>query len=152
MKLSTNFTLGELTKSQTATRRNIDNTPPAAALDYLQLLVDNVLQPVRTHFGRAVTISSGYRSPQLNVAIGGSPTSHHCLGMAADFEIMGMDNKELATWVRDNLKFTQLILEFYEDGDTNSGWVHVGYDPADLKCQVLRARRVNGKTVYSQGL
>jgi zinc D-Ala-D-Ala carboxypeptidase len=152
VRLSKNFTLGELTKSQTAIRRGIDNTPSLAAIDYLQGLVDNVLQPVRDHFGKPVDISSGYRSPQLNVAIGGSPTSHHCLGMAADFEIMGMDNKELAQWVRDNLKFTQLILEFYTDGDTNSGWVHVGYDPKDLKCQVLRARKVNGKTVYSQGL
>jgi zinc D-Ala-D-Ala carboxypeptidase len=152
VRLSKNFTLGELTKSQTAIRRSIDNTPSLAAIDYLQALVDNVLQPVRDHFGKPVDISSGYRSPQLNVAIGGSPTSHHCLGMAADFEIMGMDNKELAQWVRDNLKFTQLILEFYTDGDPNSGWVHVGYDPKDLKCQVLRARKVNGKTTYSQGL
>jgi hypothetical protein len=152
MRLSKNFTLGELTKSQTATRRSIDNTPSLATIDYLQALVDNVLQPVRDHFGKPVDISSGYRSPQLNVAIGGSSTSHHCLGMAADFEIMGMDNKELAQWVRDNLKFTQLILEFYTDGDPNSGWVHVGYDPADLKQEVLRARKVNGKTQYSVGL
>jgi zinc D-Ala-D-Ala carboxypeptidase len=152
VRLSKNFTLGELTKSQTAIRRSIDNTPSLTAIDNLQLLVDNVLQPVRDHFKKPVDISSGYRSPQLNVAIGGSPTSHHCLGMAADFEIMGMDNKELAIWVRDNLKFTQLILEFYNDGDTNSGWVHVGYDARDLKQQVLRARKVNGKTVYSQGL
>jgi zinc D-Ala-D-Ala carboxypeptidase len=152
MRLSKNFTLSELTKSQTATRRGIDNTPSLTAIDNLQLLVDNVLQPVRDHFKKPVDISSGYRSPQLNVAIGGSATSHHCLGMAADFEIMGMDNKELAIWVRDNLKFTQLILEFYNDGDTNSGWVHVGYDARDLKQQVLRARKVNGKTVYSQGL
>jgi len=152
VRLSKNFTLGELTKSQTAIRRSIDNTPSAAATNYLQGLVDNVLQPVRDHFKKPVDISSGYRSPQLNVAIGGSSTSHHCLGMAADFEIMGMDNKELAQWVRDNLKFTQLILEFYTDGDPNSGWVHVGYDPVDLKCEVLRARKVNGKTIYSQGL
>jgi zinc D-Ala-D-Ala carboxypeptidase len=152
MKLSKNFTLGELTKSQTATRHGIDNTPSLTTIDNLQVLVDNVLQPIREHFNRPVTISSGYRSPAINKIIGGSDTSHHSRGMAADFEIMGMDNKELATWIRDNLKYTQLILEFYEDGDANSGWVHVGYDPTDLKCQVLRARRVNGKTVYSTGI
>jgi hypothetical protein len=152
MKLSKNFTLGELIKSQTAIRHSIDNTPSLTAIDNLQVLVDNVLQPIREHFGRPVTISSGYRSPDINRIIGGSDTSHHSRGMAADFEIMGMDNKELAQWIQDNLKFTQLILEFYTDGDPNSGWVHVGYDPKDLKCQVLRARKVNGRTQYSVGL
>lgn len=152
MKLSKNFSLAEFTKSQTAVRRGIDNTPSLTAIDNLQLLVDNVLQPVRDHFGRSVTISSGYRSPQLNTAIGGSATSDHCLGMAADIEIAGVDNKELATYIRDNLPFTQLILEFYIDGVPDSGWVHVSYDKNDVKKQVLRADRVDGKTKYSQGL
>jgi hypothetical protein len=151
MKLSPHFSLAEFTKSQTAVRRGIDNTPSLATVDNLQLLVDNVLQPVRLNFGRPVTISSGYRSPELNVAIGGSATSDHCLGMAADIEIVGVDNKVLAQWIRQNTKFTQLILEFYTDGAPDSGWVHVSYDKNDLKCEVLRASKVNGRTQYTRG-
>jgi zinc D-Ala-D-Ala carboxypeptidase len=151
MKLSPHFNLAEFTKSQTAVRRNIDNTPSLTAIDNLQLLVDNVLQPVRLNFGRPVTVSSGYRSPHLNVAIGGSPTSDHCLGMAADIEIVGVDNRELANYIRYNLKYTQLILEFYTDGVADSGWVHVSYDKNNLKCEVLRATKVNGKTKYTRG-
>lgn len=152
MKLSPHFSLSEFTKSQTAVRRNIDNTPSLTVIDNLQLLVDNVLQPIRLHFGLPITISSGYRSPQLNTAIGGSATSDHCLGMAADIEIIGVDNKQLAIYIRDNLPFTQLILEFYTKGVADSGWVHVSYDKADIKKQVLSAAKVNGKTTYLQGL
>lgn len=151
MKLSKNFSLHELTKSETAVRRGIDNTPSLTVIDNLQALVDNVLQPVRDKLG-PVVITSGYRSPQLNTAIGGSPTSDHCLGMAADCEVLGMDNKQFARWVEENLKFTQLILEFYTEGLPDSGWVHISYDPKDLKCQVLTAKKVNGKTVYSKGI
>lgn len=151
MKLSKNFSLHELTKSETAVRRGIDNTPSLTVIDNLQALVDNVLQPVRDKLG-PVVITSGYRSPQLNTAIGGSPTSDHCLGMAADCEVLGMDNKQFARWVEENLKFTQLILEFYTEGLPDSGWVHISYDPKDLKCQVLTAKKINGKTVYSKGI
>jgi len=150
MKLSYNFTLAELTKSDVAIRRAIDNTPSLAIIDNLQVLVDNVLQPVRNALG-PIIVTSGYRSPAVNVAVGGSPTSDHCLGMAADIEIVGLDNKVLAQYVRDNFKFTQLILEFYIDGQPNSGWVHVSYDPKDLKCEVLRAIKKDGKTVYTKG-
>ena len=150
MKLSYNFTLAELTKSEVAIRRAIDNTPSLAIIDNLQALVDNILQPVRNALG-PVIVTSGYRSPAVNVAVGGSPTSDHCLGMAADIEIVGLDNKVLAQYVRDNFKFTQLILEFYIDGQPNSGWVHVSYDPKDLKCEVLRAVKKDGKTVYTKG-
>lgn len=150
MKLSYNFTLAELTKSEVAIRRAIDNTPSLAIIDNLQALVDNILQPVRNALG-PVIVTSGYRSPAVNVAVGGSPTSDHCLGMAADIEIVNLDNKVLAQYVRDNFKFTQLILEFYIDGQPNSGWVHVSYDPKDLKCEVLRAVKKDGKTVYTKG-
>jgi len=152
MRLSKNFTLGELTKSQTATRHSIDNTPSLTTIDNLQLLVDNVLQPVRLHFGRPVTISSGYRSPKLNTAIGGSATSDHTKGQAADIEIVGVDNKVLAEFIRDNLPFTQLILEFYIDGVADSGWVHVSYDKDNLKKEVLKATKNSAnKTVYTRG-
>jgi zinc D-Ala-D-Ala carboxypeptidase len=151
MKLSTNFTLEELCKSEVATRRSIDNTPSKDVINNLQSLVNNVLQPIRDRLG-AITINSGYRSPAVNVAVGGSPTSDHCLGMAADIEIINFDNKELAEYIKDLFPFTQLILEFYENGISNSGWVHVSYDPNDLKCQCLRAVKQNGKTVYLKGI
>ena len=151
MKLSANFSLSELTKSDTAVRKGIDNTPDATVTASLQALVDNILQPIRDKFGR-VKITSGYRSPELNASIGGSKTSHHCYGYAADFEVEGKDNKELAEWIRDNLQFTQLILEFYTPGDPNSGWVHCSYNAEDLKAQVLTATKVDGKTKYVTGI
>lgn len=151
MKLSKNFTLHELTKSDMAVRKSIDNTPSLTVIDNLQVLVDEVLQPIRNNLG-PVIVTSGYRSPKLNVAIGGSPTSDHCLGMAADIEVLDMDNWKLANYIADNLKFTQLILEFYINGLPDSGWVHVSYDKNDLKKEVLTAKKVNGKTVYERGL
>tara|TARA_B110000285_G_scaffold142097_1_gene158884 strand:- start:362 stop:808 length:447 start_codon:yes stop_codon:yes gene_type:complete len=137
MKLSRNFSLGELTKSQTALRMDIDNNPTPEDLYNLHLLCDNILQPVREHFGRAVTISSGYRSEDLCVAIGSSRKSQHAKGQAADFEIFGVDNKEVAEWIRDVLDFDQLILEFYNEDDPSSGWVHCSY-AEDNRGSVLR--------------
>ena len=152
MKLSANFSLNELTKSETATRNGISNIPSQEVIEKLQALVNNVLQPVRNRCG-PVIVTSGYRSPEVNKSVGGSSTSHHCFGYAADFEVLGMDNRELAIFIRDELaEFTQLILEFYVDGEPDSGWVHCSYDAADLKCQTLTARRVNGRTQYSNGI
>jgi zinc D-Ala-D-Ala carboxypeptidase len=151
MKLSANFSLNELTKSEFATRNGISNTASPLVIEKLQALTDNILQPVRNKFG-PVIVTSGYRSPESNTAIGGSTTSHHCFGYAADFEVLNMDNRELAIYIRDELaEFTQLILEFY-NGDPGSGWVHCSYDAADLKCQTLTAKRVNGRTQYSNGI
>ena len=113
MKLSKNFSLQELTKSDTAIRKDIDNTPNNPELNNLTTLCNMVLQKVRDSHG-AVTVTSGYRSPELNKAIGGSTTSDHCKGCAADFEVPGLDNKDLAKWIIDNLTFKQLILEFYK--------------------------------------
>ena len=152
MNLSANFSLKELTKSDTATRLGIDNTPDEEALDNLKTLCDKVLQPVREHFGKSVTVNSGYRSPATNKATGGSSTSDHCKGMAADIEIAGIANADLAQWIMDNLEYTQLILEFYTQGIPDSGWVHVSYDPNNLKKQELTAVKVAGKTQYLQGL
>jgi zinc D-Ala-D-Ala carboxypeptidase len=152
MRLSPNFTLPELTKSETALRKGMDNTPTGDALANLQVLTDKVLQPIRDHFARGVKVNSGYRSPDVNAAVGGSRTSDHCKGMAADIEIPGVPNAELAQWVADNLAFTQLILEFYTPGIPDSGWVHVSYDPSNLKKQLLTATRRDGKTVYLPGL
>jgi len=154
MNLSANFSLKELTKSDTATRLGIDNTPDEETIDNLKTLCDKVLQPVREHFGKSVTVNSGYRSPELNSspAVGGSKTSDHCRGMAADIEIAGIPNAELAQWIMDNLDYTQLILEFYTQGVPDSGWVHVSYDPNNLKKQELTAVKVAGKTQYLNGL
>jgi hypothetical protein len=152
MNLSPNFTLKELTKSDTATRLGIDNTPDDATIENLKLLCEMVLQPVREHFGKSVTVNSGYRSPESNAAVGGSKTSDHCKGQAADIEIDGLPNPELAQWIMDNLDYTQLILEFYTQGQPNSGWVHVSYDPNNLKKQELTAVKVAGKTTYLNGL
>jgi len=151
MKLSKNFSLTELTRSQTAIRNGIDNTPTLTHIDNLQALVDNVLQPIRDAHG-PVNVTSGYRSPNLNAAVGGSNTSHHSRGMAADFTVVGKTNKDVCEWIRDNLKFTQLIWEFPTKANPQAGWVHVAYDPKDLKCQALTATRVNGRTVYQAGL
>ena len=128
MKLSANFSLQELLKSQTAARKGIDNKPKdPAIIEKLQVLCEKVLQPVRDHFGKPVVINSGYRCPKLNKAIGSSSKSQHTKGEAADIEIPGVSNKELAEWIEDNLEFDQCILEFYNGIDPSSGWVHVSY-------------------------
>jgi hypothetical protein len=151
-QLTTNFSLHELTKSETALRMGFDNTPGEAETEALRLLCEKVLQPVRDHFGKGVKVNSGYRSPESNAAVGGSKTSDHCKGMAADIEIPGVANAELAQWIMDNLEYTQLILEFYTPGIPDSGWVHVSYDPSNLKNQELTATKVAGKTTYLPGL
>lgn len=146
MKLSKNFSLDELTKSQTALRMGIDNEPTPGDLYNLTQLCDNILQPVREHFSKPVTVSSGYRSVALCEAIGSSAKSQHAKGEAADFEIMGIDNKEVAVWIRDNLDFDQLILEFYKDGEPSSGWIHCSYSD-DNRGSVLK---YDGKN-YTKG-
>lgn len=152
MNLSKNFTLSEMTKSETALRRGLNNAPTQDVISALQTLAVNVLQPIRDHYGRSVKVNSGYRSPEVNAAVGGSRTSDHCKGQAADIEIVGVANADLAKYIEDKLQFTQLILEFYTQGVPDSGWVHVSYDPNNLKKQVMTAVRRDGKTVYLPGL
>ena len=151
-QLTTNFSLHELTKSDTALRNDLDNTPGEDETENLRLLCEKVLQPVRDHFGKGVKVNSGFRAPAVNQATGGSKTSDHCLGRAADIEIPGVANADLAQWIMDNLDYTQLILEFYTPGIPDSGWVHVSYDPNNLKKQELTATKVAGKTQYLPGL
>jgi hypothetical protein len=151
-QMTKNFSLAELTKSETALRHNLPNLPGDDELNNLLLLCANVLQPIRDHYGKGVKVNSGYRSPDVNAKVGGSRTSDHCRGMAADIEIPGVPNAELAEYIRDNLPFTQVILEFYTRGVPDSGWVHVSYDPQNLKKQALTAVKENGKTVYLQGI
>jgi len=127
MRLSPHFTLQELTKSQTALRLNIDNTPNEQQVGELKALCENVLEPCRKQFKRAFVPSSGFRSKALCKAIGSKATSQHAKGQAADFEIRTIPNYDVACWIRDNLEFDQLILEFYDGKDPNSGWIHVSY-------------------------
>ena len=152
MNLSANFTLKELTDSDTAKKKGLDNTPTLQVIENLTTLAENILQPVRDHYGKSVKVNSGYRSPEVNASVGGSKTSDHCKGQAADIEINGVANGDLAQWIASNLKFTQVILEFYTKGIPDSGWVHVSYDPNNLKKQELTATKVAGKTTYLPGL
>ena len=148
MKLTANFSLNELTKSQTAERKGIDNTPSTEHQENLKKLCENVLQPVRDHFEQVVSVSSGYRSPELCTAIGSKTTSQHARGEAADFEIFGVSNKDLADWILYNTNYDQLILEYWKESDPNSGWVHCSYSESNNRRQYLRAYKENGKTKY----
>ena len=149
MKLTANFSLSELTKSQTATRKGIDNTPSPEHQENLKLLCEAVLQPVREHFGRVVTVTSGYRSPELCTAIGSKITSQHARGEAADFEIFGVSIKELADYIHEHLDYDQLILEYWNESDPNSGWVHCSYSEGKNRKQYLKAYKdENNKTCY----
>ena len=150
MKLSENFSLLELTKSQTAERKGIDNTPSPTHQDNLKSLCTRILQPVRDHFNRVVSVSSGYRSKELCVAIGSKTTSQHAKGQAADFEIYGLSNKELADWINENLDYDQLILEYWKEEDPNSGWIHCSHNSEGNRKEYLRAYKNEGKTKYEQ--
>jgi hypothetical protein len=152
MQLTNNFSLAEMVKSDTALRHDMDNTPGEAEIANLKTLCEKVLQPVRDKFQTGVKVNSGFRHPEVNAKVGGSKTSDHCKGQAADIEIPGIANADLAVWIMDNLEYTQLILEFYTPGVPDSGWVHVSYDPANLKKQNLTATKKDGKTVYLPGL
>jgi hypothetical protein len=129
LNLSNHFTLGEMTRSATAERKGIDNTPPDDLIPMLQRLCVEILEPVRARFARPFRPSSGYRSKDLNRAIGGAYSSQHCHGEAVDIEVPGVGNYQLADWIRDNLYFDQLILECYRSGVPRSGWVHVSLKP-----------------------
>ena len=153
MKLSKNFSLSELTKSQTAERMGMDNNPSEAEVENLRLLCERVLQPVRDHFNQVVSVSSGYRNEILSQKIGSSSKSQHCKGMACDFEIFGVPNNEVSDWIKENLMFDQLILEYYTPGEPNSGWIHCSYNGSEVNAnrkEYLMAIKNSetGKTEY----
>jgi hypothetical protein len=147
MELTRNFSLSELIKSDTAIRRGINNNPNAGQIENLKLLCENILQPVRDHFGR-VKVTSGFRSPELCVAIGSSVNSQHAKAEAADFECPGVDNAELADWIHRELPYDQLILEFYTPGEPNSGWIHCSWIADKPRASYLWAYKSEGKTKY----
>ena len=137
MQLSKHFKLEEFTKSMTATRKGIDNTPGAGDIKNLENVCYEILEPARAKFEKPITITSGYRSEELCEAIGSSKNSQHAKGEAADFEMFGVDNKEIAKYIKNNLVFDQLILEFYNPDDPSSGWVHCSYSKEENRKQSL---------------
>ena len=126
-RLSTHFSLKELTRSQTAERKGIKNTPNDGEIENLKTLCENILEPVREHYGIPFTPSSGFRCFDLNKAVGSSSKSQHITGQAVDFEIPGVPNMELALWIKEHLDYDQLLLEFYKESIPDSGWVHCSY-------------------------
>jgi hypothetical protein len=148
VNLSQNFSLRELTKSQTAERKGISNEPSEEHIENLKLLCTKILQPIRNEWG-VVSISSGYRSPELCEAIGSKITSQHARGQAADFECYNVDNNKLFNWAIENVPFDQAILEFYT-GDPDSGWLHMSYNEDNNRGETLRAFRENNKVVYQK--
>ena len=131
MKLTDNFSLKEMTQSQTALKNNIDNEPNAEQIENLKQLCQTILQPIREDFQLPIKITSGFRSPELCEIIGSKSTSQHCANecAAADFEIPGVDNKKVFRHIIENLPYDQIILEYYDDSDINSGWIHVSWSP-----------------------
>jgi len=155
MKLTANITLDELTKSQVAERKGINNNPNPAQIENLKELAINILQPIRSHYNKPLIISSGFRCAELCIAIGSSVNSQHVAddnAAAADFEIPGVDNRELALYIKNELDYDQLILEFYKDNEPTSGWIHCSYSSNSNRNQSLRAQRVDGKVVYTPWL
>ena len=155
MKLTANITLDELTKSQVAERKGINNNPNPQQIENIKALAVNVLQPIRSHFDKPLIISSGFRCAELCLEIGSSINSQHVAddeAAAADFEIPGVDNRELARWIRNNLEVDQGILEFYRDGEPTSGWIHCSYSVNTNRQQWLRAFREESKVQYKPWL
>ena len=125
-QLSKHFSLKEMTKSGTAARLGLDNTPNEEQIENLKALCENILEPLREYYeSRPIMVSSGFRSEKLSEAIGSSSRSAHCQGMAVDFENTRFDNKQVLAHIKNNFDFDQLISEYYEEGVADSGWIHV---------------------------
>jgi zinc D-Ala-D-Ala carboxypeptidase len=150
MKISTHLNLAELTRSETAKRHGIDNTPTEEHLENFKILAERVFEPIRAHFGVPIFISSGYRSKALNEFIKGSPSSQHCKGQAIDIDMDGgngeVTNRMVFDFIKNKLDFDQLIWEF--GTDFNPDWVHVSFMKSGNRKQKLKAIRTNGKTTY----
>lgn len=136
MKLSEHFTLKECCKSSTATRLGIQNAPNGPAINAMVQTCQNVLEPIRATFG-PFTPNSFYRGLELNRALGSKDSSQHVTGEAVDVEVSGTSNLALAEWIRENLDFDQLLLEFHTPGDPSSGWVHVSWFDGQRRNEVL---------------
>lgn len=128
------FTIRELTRSDTAIAKGIDNTPSEQIIKNITELIDNVLDPLREWYNKPIYINSGYRCPKLNKAVGGVSNSFHVKGMAADIDMGDKeDNLPLFNYIKDNLQFTELGWE------GNGRWIHVAYDPEHLDKKIFYA-------------
>lgn len=145
MNLTEHFTLADLCYSATAKANNIVNVPDNNGIEKLRKLAENVLEKVWSQYNQKVIVNSGYRGLALNSIIGGASSSQHCKCEAADIEISGIDNYDLACWIRDNLEFDQLILEF-ANGGGNNGWVHVSWKEGGLRKQCLTINKYGTKS------
>jgi hypothetical protein len=148
MQLSKNLALAEVMRSESAKRKGISNMPTPEHIENFKILAENIFEPIREHFGVPIMISSGYRSKELNKAIGGAASSQHLLGQALDLDMdgtkNGVTNKMVFDYIKDNLNFDQLINEF------DYSWVHVSYNPSGKqRKQILNAIKVGGKTSYT---
>jgi zinc D-Ala-D-Ala carboxypeptidase len=150
MKISEHLDLVEVTRSETAKRKGISNMPIEAHIENFKKLAENIFEPIRNHFNVPIHISSGYRSKELNTAIGGALSSDHSFGRAVDLDMdnsnNGVTNNDIFHWIKDNLKFKQLIAEYPENGLLS--WVHIAYDENNMKNEILVCTRVNGKPHY----
>jgi hypothetical protein len=151
MQISKHLSLAEVSRSETAKRKGINNTPSGEHLENFKKLAENIFEPIREHFGVPIHISSGYRSKELNAAIGGSSSSQHCSAEAIDIDMdgspNGVTNKMVFDFIKDNLNFDQLLWEF--GNDTNPDWVHVSYESTGKqRKQILKVIKANGKTSY----
>ena len=148
-KISDHISYREAVKSNTATRRGIDNIPNDDQLDSMETLAEEVFEPLREYVGGPIKINSFFRCPELNKAIGGSYTSQHCKGQAIDIDDTygKMTNAEMYHWIKDNLDFDQMIWEFGDDD--NPAWIHVSYVSEDEnRNRCLLAYKENKKTKY----
>jgi hypothetical protein len=149
MRLSKNLTLKEVVRSNTATRKGIDNTPDQWAINNLQAVANKIFQPLRDHFGVPIGITSGFRCKELNKAVGGSKYSQHMIGEALDIDadIYGrITNSDIFNFIKENLEWDQMIWEFGDD--ENPYWVHVSFkEGGGNRNQIKRAHR-DKKGVY----
>lgn len=148
--ISDHISYAEATVSQTASRLGIDNKPNPAQLVAMQLVAKKCFEPLRNYAEGPLKVTSFFRCPELNIAIGGAKNSDHCLGMAIDIQSLtpGKTNAELFYYCRQHLQFKQLIWEFGTDEEPD--WIHISYDPNNLKQESLVATRIKGKTVYTR--
>lgn len=152
MRLSPNFTLREFTFSQTAVNHGIDNTPTPEILERLKQTAQGMERVRNNGGGNPVIVLSGYRSPDVNKAVGGSRNSAHMQGWACDFFVRGINNRQVCQAIIANgIKFDQLILEGVSDARPNGSWVHISFDPT-MRGQVLTMKRENGRITYKKGL
>lgn len=146
MKISDHISFKEAVRSNTATRKGIENTPPQEIIEKMKITAKNVFEPVRNHFGIPIRVNSFYRSVRLNQAIGGSPWSQHCKGEAIDIDdtIGGLTNKQMFNFIKSNVDFDQLIWEF--GTNQNPAWIHVSYKSPEKNRKIILRAITNPKT------